>query len=502
MTLGNGESIDVLSGEWFINDIISALRFISSPIEMSVRGFSIDSRTIESGQCFVALKGPHFDGHDFVDEALKNGASLCIVEKIVPALKDRSHLLVENTQKALEILAEYARTYTAATIIGISGSVGKTTVRNWITTLLSELSGINDVVSTTKNYNGIIGLPLSMLALRKDSRFGVFEIGIDKKGAMQGLAGLCRPHVAVLMPIAPVHIESFESIGDLAFEKSMLCSGLCAGGILVVDYESFEKYPQIRANAQKYNTSEVITVGYTPAATAFIISASKLPENMTKVVTKIAGVNVSYTIQATGRHMVFNSVMSLVAAIASSYNEKLAVIMEKEWGHVGDTLLKSMEKLEPLPGRGETFLVQWEDDRNFTLIDSSYNANPASVMAEIENLVAGYKERRKIVVIGDMMELGSISADEHLRIFQGISDSGIDKVYAVGLLVREGFDCLPSSKKGGIARNQADMLPMLDDEIRDGDVILLKGSNSMMLGELAQKLLFSKGKACFFKKTA
>jgi UDP-N-acetylmuramyl pentapeptide synthase len=194
--------------------------------------------------------------------------------------------------------------------------------------------------------------------------------------------------------------------------------------------------------------------------------------------------------------------MALVAALTSLYNEKLAVIMKKKWGLLSSAILKNMEKLAPLPGRGETFCVQWEDGRKFTLVDSSYNANPVSIIAEIDNLEQRYKNCRKIIVIGDMKELGTISPSEHLKIFKKLSNCSIDKVYAVGSLVVNGFNTLPSPKRGGIAHSQGELLGALRNEICDSDVILLKGSHSINLGELVQNLRFSKKNAIFCKKTA
>ncbi|MDR3285740.1 MAG: UDP-N-acetylmuramoyl-tripeptide--D-alanyl-D-alanine ligase [Holosporales bacterium] len=478
---------------WTVNDIVSALNFFSIPYDAQISGFSIDSRTIQKGECFVAIKGENFDGHDFIEESFKKGASLCIVENSdLPFLKKYNHLVVDDTQKALSDLALYTRNNTEATIIGISGSVGKTTVRTWVSEILSL---VGETVSSKKNYNGRIGLPLSMLSLKKDSQFGVFEIGIDRQGTMQHFAKICQPNVAVITAIAPSHIEFFNSIDSLAAEKADLLSGLCSGGAAVINHEIFKKFPIFQQKIKEWysengvnNYLDIPTVGVTSEATAYIVSAnSDFQKGQTKIYAKLAGVDVCYTIHAIGNSKILNSLIALVTAITSLYNENFGVIMREKWNNISDSLLKGMENLRVLPGRGRLFNVCIKNCQEVTIIDDSYNANPTSMKAGIEDLCSYISAKRRIAVIGGMLELGNISEKEHFYIFNLLNNTKVDKVYAVGDLTKSGFETLSSSKKGAWTKSPDEMSKILKDEIKSKDIILIKGSFSMKLWKIVKK---------------
>lgn len=477
-----------LDYSWTFNDVIIALRFISIPVDTPIRGFSIDSRSIEKGQAFIALKGDHTDGHDYLEEAYQKGATLAIVERSdLNALKNRSHLVVKDTHAALLDLAQYARERTAATIVGISGSVGKTTVRDWIYQILSHCGSS---VSSMKNFNNHIGLPLSITNLAPTTKFGIFEIGIDRKDSMQPLATLCNPHVAVLTSIGQAHIENFESADALAYEKGLLFSGLACDGVAVIDYESHLKFPILNHLAKEYGAVDIVTVGDSPDANAYVVDAQyDWKTNHTVVKANLDGHLIEYSIQALGRHMVQDSLLSLVAAICSLYKENFSTIMHSKWSDIADLLLSSMPSLTPLSGRGQICHLTLSNHHQITLIDDSYNANISSMLAGISVLQEYHQASRRIAIIGDMYALGDATEEHHAKLFQALNENpNVDKVYAVGDLTHAGFHSLDSHKQGIWSHSVDDLLDCIEEELNNGDVVWIKGSNAVRLNKIVDKL--------------
>ena len=478
---------DNILSDWTFNDVVSALQFFSDPIDLPITGFSIDSRTTKPGDCFIAIRGKNNNGHDYIEEAFNNGAYLCVVDDPeLPSLKNRSYLVVEDTKKALMDISQYIRCNTLATIVGVSGSVGKTTVRSWIANILEDFGA---TVQSQKNYNGEIGLPLSMTSLKKDSKFGVLEIGIDKKNSMQNLSMLCRPHVAVITPITYSHFEFFDSIEEIADEKAMLFSGLCSGGVAIIDKVSSDRFPVLQHLAKEYGASDVITVGFDKTSTAYIESHSyNKKDNTTVVNAVISGVLITYSIPVFGDHMIINSLMSLVSAVCSLFDDSLEVIMKEKWSSISDLIVNKMSKLEQLTGRGELLDISLSDGRNFVLIDDSYNANPLSLMSGLESF-SNYKGyNNKVAIIGSMLELGSVSKDSHKEVFNFINRSDINKVYAIGELTKEGFDSLDNNKKIKWSENISNIVDEIIDSINDNDIIFVKGSNSIGLSKLVESM--------------
>ncbi|GHS91159.1 UDP-N-acetylmuramoyl-tripeptide--D-alanyl-D-alanine ligase [Alphaproteobacteria bacterium] len=478
------EKKDVLCSGWSFDKIIDALRFIAAPTEIPITGFAIDSRDVKPGEVFVAFKGARVDGHDFLEQAYQKGAALALVEHMdLPALKGRSFLKVDHTGKALMELAQYARENTRATVVCVAGSVGKTTVRAWITHLLSA---VGPTVSAQKNFNSQIGLPLSLTALQRDATFGVFEIGIDKSGVMQSLATLCNPHVAVLTSIDKAHYAGFSSLDSLAQEKAMLFSGLCPNGIAVVNQESCEKFPFIQHIAKEYGAVDVVTVGYKAGATVRIVEAKEDFEKGTTTVTlDFAGKRLEYPLHLLGDHWVLDSALALAAAVCASFEENsLKDIVSKKEEDFRNIFLPQMPCLEALEGRG-IIIPLCIKGRHITLIDDTYNANLASMKAGL-NALLKQKATRHIAVVGDMMELGAISEAEHAELFELLRQSNVAKVYAVGEHVKAPWESLPPEKKGAFADSVQSLGLKLEDDLQDGDAIWSKASRVVGLSGLTE----------------
>ncbi|MDR1597907.1 MAG: UDP-N-acetylmuramoyl-tripeptide--D-alanyl-D-alanine ligase [Holosporales bacterium] len=469
---------------WTFDDIVCALRFISVPTNTPIAGFSIDSRTITPGQVFIALSGARVDGHDFVAQACERGAQLAIVEraKAFPELSSYSHIKVDSTHAALMDLAQYARARTAATIVGVSGSVGKTTVREWIAALLAHAG---DTVSTRCNHNGKIGLPLSITQLAADTRFGVFEIGIDEPDSMQVLAALCNPHIAVMTPITCAHIENFKSLDSLAHEKAMLFSGLCSGGVVVVDQETYKLFPVIKHVAEEFGAIDVVTVGNNNASVQ--IASAVVDGNQTHVVLRVCGVTFEYTIRAVGEHFVQDSAIALASAMCAAYDGTLQHIVGEHAQVITDVFLPVMSSLAPLPGRGQVRTLMLDGARQVQLVDDAYNANLASMLAGMRAF-ASMQAPRKIAVVGDMLALGKTTRDAHAQLFDALSESDFDKVYALGEFVQEPFEAMPKGKRGALASSLNELERLLLRDLRDGDAVWVKASHAIGLHELFARL--------------
>ncbi|MDR0625520.1 MAG: palindromic element RPE1 domain-containing protein [Holosporales bacterium] len=565
---------------WAVSDIIAAFHLTSCPSYLPISGFSINSKTIRKGECFIAIKGERFDGHDFLEEAFSNGAALCIVERPPEcAVEGKSYVIVENTKLALIDLAIYARERTKAIVLGISGSVGKTTVRSWIAELLCAADGAgrhdascgaDSVVSTTHNYNGFIGLPLSMLPLSRGTDFGVFEIGIDSVGAMQKLAGLCKPNIAVLTKVAPAHVAGFPSLEALAEQKAQLFSGLREGGVAIIHEETCEDFPQVLRVAREYcSEGRVIPIGQSERATVRLEKVQEVRDGWQKrpalITAQVAGVRVQYRFNSTNRADIINSLIALTAALCALYARSqdigsfvdLGCVMRNLWPEIAEPLTERLETLQLPIGRGDVSILQLccknakaeADDVSIgplskpsksefcegdtehrsgacldvrehsstgstyqktdfeefgkrsigtaTLIDSSYNANPASMMSALGDFCDSYASApRRIVILGGMLELGDISDDEHAKIFRFIANSNIDRVYALGPAIKPFFDAFSdaSPQKAAVyAESPEKMFQLLSNELITGDVILAKGSFSTNVHKVVSMLkqLFS-----------
>lgn len=473
---------------WSFDKVVSALHFLSVPTHIPLGRVVLDSREIQKGDIFVALKGERHDSHDFLQQAYDNGAGLALVERgDIPLLEKHSYLCVQSTRQALIDLAEYARANTAATVIAVSGSVGKTTVRTWIYRLLEE---IGSSVMSLCNFNGRIGLPLSMTRLEPETRFGVFEIGIDAPDSMVPLAKLCQPHVAVLTSIGAAHIGNFSSLEDLAKEKAQVFTGLCPGGMAIVDFESHQKFPILKQTAHEAGVDDFITVGRQEEANVRLVDV-QVDSLSTHVMLDIIGWQVEYEIGAVGEALAQGSALALTAAIGSLYAGRLVDIISEHKEELKECVLPALTRLSALPGRGEIFSVTLPGGRDITLLDDAYNANPASMMVGLQALEHQRKGRR-IAIIGDMLDLGASSEALHQELFDRLAASSVDKVIAIGPMTKAPFSTLPPAQQGAWLPTKDGLLELLMQECQSNDCLWLKASHAIGLHEIASALKSNK----------
>lgn len=431
------------------------------------RGVSIDSRSLASGDLFVALVGPNRDGHDFVAAALGRGAAAALVSRAPLDGADLSRLLlVDDTQRALEALGRAGRARTHARIAGITGSVGKTGTKEALRHVLSQQAPTH---ASAASHNNHWGVPLSLARMPEDVAFGVLELGMNHAGEIAALTRIARPHVAVITTVAAAHLEFFPSIEAIADAKCEIFAGLEPGGtaILNADNPHFER---MRAHAERSPAGHIVTFGEHPAADWRVLELELSPMDG-KVVVARRGQRLSYNLGAPGRHAALNSLAVLAAVEALGGDPELAAV--------------SLGGLRPSSGRGARRHIALVDGEAL-LLDESYNANPASVTAALA--VLGQQEGRRIAVLGDMLELGDQGPSLHAALVEPVLAAGVDLVFCCGPLMAHLNAALPPARRGAHAADAAALAPIIREALRPGDVLLIKGSLGSRMARVLEAL--------------
>lgn len=425
-----------------------------------VTGISIDSRTLTPGEAYFAIKGDVHDGHDFVEAALKNGASLAVVAKShadkFPA--DARLLIVDDVLAGLVDLAQASRARLGAKVIAVTGSVGKTSTKEALRTVLGPQG---ETHASAASFNNHWGVPLSLARCPASVKFAIFEIGMNHPGEITPLVKMVRPHVAIITTVEPVHLEFFSGIEAIADAKAEIFAGVEPGGAVVLNRDN-SQFARLSKSAKAAKIERIVSFGSDEKADARLIDVSLHPA-CSAVRATILGQDVTYKIGMPGRHMAMNSLAVLAAATLAGADLALSAL--------------ALAQLKPASGRGVREALTLSGG-TATLIDESYNANPASMAAAITVLgQADVGPRgRRIAVLGDMLELGTTGPDLHRGLAEAIKMNGIDSVFCCGPLMRNLWEALPSTKKGGYADSSAALEPQVVSAIGAGDAIMIKGS--------------------------
>jgi UDP-N-acetylmuramoyl-tripeptide--D-alanyl-D-alanine ligase len=416
-----------------------------------VTGLSIDTRTIQRGDFFIALKGENRDGHDFVKAAFDTGASAALVSHAPADIgRDAALLTVANTQRGLEDLAVAARARSNAKIVAVTGSAGKTTTKEILRLALSALGTTH---ASAASYNNHWGVPFSLASLPRDTRFGVFEIGMNHFGEIRSLVGFVRPHVALVTTIAPAHLEFFGTCEAIADAKSEIFEGLLPGGAALLPADS-PYWERLQARARQAHAARILKFGAAAGSDARLIEYAPKGEGAL-VKADICGTPCEFRIGAPGLHVAENAVGAL-----------LAVAMVE-----GDVLnaAAALRQFAALKGRGARFTAGGID-----VIDESYNANPASMNAALALL--GNAKGRRIAVLGDMLEMGPDARAHHAGLAAPLEAARVDLVFACGMQMQALWDALPASRRGAHAATSSELVPLLLAATQRGDTVLVKGS--------------------------
>ena len=433
-----------------------------APVPFAAHGVQIDSRAILPNDLFVALEGVNNNGHDFIRAAADAGAAAAVVSASWAAENSDPPLpvlAVADTYRALYDLAATARKRAAGKVIAVTGSMGKTGVKESLAAALRRLGRTH---CTQGNQNNHYGLPLTLARFPASAGFGVFELGMDHAGEIEPLSALLRPHVAVITTVAPVHIEFFDSVAGIADAKAEIFAGLEPGATAVLPRDN-EWFDRLVARAQDRGVERIVTFGGHPEAD-FRIASVAVSQNGSDVEADTPIGPLHFHVGLPGRHWAVNSL-----AVAAALNVVGADVTQA---------LGALADLSPTPGRGERTMISLRCGASATVIDESYNANPDSIDAAlaVARMAADASGGRSIAVLGDMRELGDAAQSMHAGLSASVLDNRVDALFLCGPHMKHLADALAPGFASSHTDRSTDLIAPLLAALQPNDVIVVKGS--------------------------
>lgn len=454
---------------WTSHEIATATGGMASA-DFSVTGVAFDSREITPGDLFIAMRGEETDGHRFIDRAIAAGAAGVICESAI----EHPHVLVADSAAALTALGKAARDRCDATIIGVTGSAGKTGTKEALFHALDRMS-FGGAHRSVKSYNNHVGVPLSLARMPRDAKFGVFEMGMNHAGELAALTRIVRPNIAIVTTIAPAHIGHFRGEEAIADAKAEIFEGLEPGGTAIVPHDN--AHYQRLYDAARRSAGTVVRFGSQPDSEAKLTDSIRAPEGGSLVTAQIGEARLCFRISAPGAHWVMNALAVMAAVEAAGGDLAVAGL--------------ALADLPGMAGRGERLTIATSDGGSALLIDEAYNANPASMAVTLASL-GQESAARRIAVLGAMKELGTGSDGYHAALAAPIIAAGVASVILVGEEMAPLADALAKSLEwhGEISQVPAAdaALAALRGQLTDGDAVLVKGSNSVGLSALVRAL--------------
>jgi len=435
----------------------------------SVSGVSIDTRTLEPGDLFVALQDQR-DGHDFAQAALEKGAAACLVSREDSC--NGARLVVADTLNALQALGAAARDRSPALRVGVTGSVGKTTVKD---ALAGVFAASGSAHWSVKSYNNHWGVPLTLARLPRATERAVFEMGMNHAGEISRLTTQVRPRIAAITAIAPAHLENLGSMEGIAGAKAEIFEGLEPDGVAVLPADTPYKDILI-AGVKKTEAAFLIDFGTAKGAAVRVLDVRPDGEGASFAQIDVMGRAVTLRLQGGGAHHALNAACVLAVSVAAGVDLALA----------GEVL----ERIGPGAGRGATFTIALPGGGEALVIDDSYNANPASMTAALGALKsrAPHGEGRRVAVLGEMLELGAKAARMHEEMAATAAEAGASIVIGVGPLARHLTGALPGQVDASYSADPETAFVALTERLRDGDVVLIKGSNASGVHRIVARL--------------
>ncbi|MDO9464471.1 MAG: UDP-N-acetylmuramoyl-tripeptide--D-alanyl-D-alanine ligase [bacterium] len=455
----------------YVNEIIEATKgqLVKGDQNFQIRSISIDSRSIKKGDLFIAIKGDNFDGHDFIGNAIKSGASGIILSSLHSPLKTLSPafiIKVSNTLKALQNLAKYYRLKFDIPIIGITGSNGKTTVKDMTEGILSQKLKITGTIG---NYNNQVGVPLTAFRLSKDTSAGIFEVGISSYVEMENLGEIIYPDIAVITNINIAHMQYFKTVRGLVNAKAKLLDFVTKEGAVILNADD-KYFSFLKANAK----CRVISFGIKNKADVMAENISLLPAG-TKFLLNGA---VKITLPVPGIHNVYNALAA--ASVSLQFCEDLNLVRD------------GLRNFKPPEMRMQMIKI-----KDLVIINDAYNANPASTRAALEvlrnvNSNPNGTKNRKVFIFGNMLELGACEVSEHRKVGKFVTESQIDIFITIGKLA--GLSAATAEENGLSGnkifsfKNTEEVGEKLLSILQSNDTLLLKGSRAMHLENILEIL--------------
>ena len=429
----------------------------------------INTKTIKKNDLFFAIQGKNTDGHKFAKEAIRKGAIKSVVSKKIKNLSNNRIIKVKNTFSSLNDLARVTRDNTSAQIIGITGSAGKTTLKNLIS---FTLKNYGEVYCSPHSYNNKFGVPLSLSNLKKNTEYGIFEIGMDKKGEINNLSKIVKPEIAIISNIAQAHFKNFNTLKDIAKAKAEIIDNIVQGGNIILNRD--DKFFSFLSDKSKKKGISVISFGFKKKADIFLLAKRRIKNHyILKVIVKkrIFYFNTLYSTK--------NFISNILACISVLYVLNLNL----------NNMKKKFTNFSIPEGRGDIKVVK-KFKSKFKFIDESYNANPLSMSSAIKNM--NYYKRqhntKKFVLLGDMLELGKKSRKFHKKLSTIINKTDIDKVFVYGKYIKETFNSLSRNKRGKVFNNLEEAYDHFNKIINNNDLLMVKGSNATGLNQFSKNI--------------
>ena len=464
------KSIKIKNKNLSTNIKLNILNELSSsnniPINRKINNASINSREVKKDDVFFAINGKKKDGNLFVEDALRNGASLAVVSRYKNTSKQ---IKVKNTLKFLTKASSIVRENMLSKIIGITGSCGKTS--------LKELVGrtLNRITKTTyspKSFNNKFGVPLSLFNLKQNDEFGIFEIGMDKKGEIDYLSKIIKPDVGVITNISYAHAKNFKNIKQIALAKSEIIKNIKDGGSLILN-----------ADDQFYNLHKKLAKKRKIKIYSFSIKNKSININLNFIKKEKLKYKVSININNSKKFFYINSnfendIKNLLAAVT-------IISIFKDIKKLDNNIFYNHKTIY---GRGDISKIKIFKNF-FYLIDESYNSNPLSLRSALKNFdTLKVNNSKKHLILGDMLELGKHSKKLHKAITKNINNTSIDSVNVIGKYIKDTYKNLHKSKKGLILKNKSQIINLIKNNINNNDYLMIKGSNSTGLNKITNDI--------------
>lgn len=458
---------------WTAEDVLRAVRGQSLHAQDWVASdVSIDSRTVQKGGLFIAIKGPALDGHDYVRNAFDNGAAAAIVSQQPAQVPPNAPLIhVDDTFTALQDLGRVGRARCKAKVVAVTGSVGKTSTKEQLRLMLGS---INDTYATEGSLNNHWGVPLSLARIPQNTKFGVFEIGMNHAGELGPLSREVLPAVALITNVEAAHLEHFKSVDAIATAKAEIFEGMDPAGIAVLNRDT-PHYARLVAAARTQGLKKTLSFGHDEKCDAQILALDP-DDKGSNVEAVILGKKISFRVGAPGVHLAINALGGLLVCAALNIDIQPCA--------------NALSSYRTPYGRGTHETITSHDGGALTLIDESYNASPVSMRASFSVLghITLGPSGRRIAALGDMLELGIESSSLHAGLSKNLTEHKINLVYCCGPLMKNLYDALPNDIKGGYKPDSTALAASITDELRAGDAVMVKGSKGSHMEYVVQAI--------------
>lgn len=459
---------------WTASEIAAVTQGTLNGDDYNITGISIDTRHIENGDLFIPLKGPNFDGHDFIDTAIQNGAAGFLSDR--KTVRDAA-ILIKDSFTALHDLGAGARARSHAKIMAVTGSVGKTSVKAM---LHDAFAAIGVTHASTASLNNHWGVPLSLARMPRQAEYAVFEIGMNHAGEITPLSKLVAPHLAIITTVAPAHIAHFDGIESIALAKAEIFQGMDVNGVAVLPRDSAQ-FTILLAEARTQGLQNIVTFGEHEEADIRLISCHAHATH-SDVTVAVKGQVYQFTLGLAGYHQALNA-LSVIAALDA-------------FGQWNDTTRAAFAKMQVVKGRGNVITRSAQKGSNgLVIIDDTHNASPIAIKASLKTLALSQQSGQRIVALGDMLELGDDAPDLHADLAEAVLACKPDLVLLAGSLMKYLANKLPKE----MTRHYPDSIALaseVDTLVKDGDIILVKGSHGSRMDRVVDALSACPNKDC------